>query len=114
MSTYGVRTRFVNLLVRGRDRVGEGPYRALVDYARDRGFTSGELKALLQPADYLETSAVLRAHGIGLTDIRVVPAALALAEELARELGQPPPFARMPGARPAAPTPPPPPPPPAG
>lgn len=102
MSTYGVRTRFVSLLVRGRGVVSDGDFAALVDYARERGITAGEAKALLQPAAYLETSRVLRGRGIGLDEIRFEEGAWARAEALARELGVDHPLARIPGARPDA------------
>ena len=66
MSTHGVRTRFIDLLVRGRGRVSEAAFTELIAYARERGITSGEAKALLQPAEYLRISRVLRTHGIRL------------------------------------------------
>ena len=49
MSVAGVRRRFVNLLAEGRGVVTEAGFRALVDYARERGVTPGERSALLAP-----------------------------------------------------------------
>ena len=100
MSTYGVRTRFVDVLVRGKGRVTEAAFAGLVAHARERGITSGERKALLEPADYLRTSRVLKAHGIGLDDVRLDEAAWAAAETLARELGVSALFPELPNAQP--------------
>jgi hypothetical protein len=100
MSTSGVRTRFVDLLVRGGGRVTEAELRALIDYARDRGITSGEAKALLQPASYLRTSSALRTRGIGLDAVRLDEGAWAAAEALGEELGISPLFPELPNARP--------------
>jgi hypothetical protein len=86
---------------------------ALVAYARERGLTSGELKAILQPAEYLETSRILRARGVRLEDVHLDTGAWAQAEELAREFSIRSMFTRLPHARPhlAPPAPPPAPPP---
>jgi hypothetical protein len=103
MSTYGVRVRFIDMLVNGHGVINEEAYRTLVEYARERGVTAGEARALLQPAEYLETSRVLRGHGIRLEDVRFEPGAWERAQALARELGIEAPLARLPNARPSAP-----------
>lgn len=105
MSTYGVRTRFVDVLVRDGGRMSEAAFTELVAYARERGITAGEAKALLQPADYLRTSGVLRTHGIRLEDVRLDAGAWTAAEALGRELGVTGLFQGLPNARPAAPAP---------
>jgi hypothetical protein len=105
MSTYGVRRRFVDVLVRGSGLVSEADFTELVAYARERGITAGEAKALLQPANYLRTSRVLRTRGIRLEDVRLDAGAWTAAEALGRELGVAAPFADLPNARPTAPTP---------
>src|SRR5262245_19693427 len=87
MSTYGVRTRFVDLLVRDEGRVSRAAFTELVAYARERGITAGEAKALLQPAAYLRTSRVLKSHGIGLDDVRLDDDAWTAAAALGQELG---------------------------
>jgi hypothetical protein len=106
MSTYGVRVRFIDMLVSGHGVIHEEAFRSLVDYARERGVTAGEARALLQPAEYLATSRVLRGHGIRLEDIRFEPGAWKHAQALARELGIEAPLARLPNAQPGS-TPPP-------
>ncbi len=108
MSTYGVRRRFVDVLVRDSGRVSEAAFTELVAYARERGITAGEAKALLQPADYLRTSGVLRTHGIRLDDVRLDDGAWAAAAALGRELGVAALFPDLPNARPTRPPPPPP------
>ena len=100
MSTYGVRVRFVELLVNGQGIVTGDAFDELVDYARERGVTAGEARALLQPAEYLETSRMLLGHGIRLEDVRFEPEAWERALTLARELGIEAPLARLPNARP--------------
>ncbi len=100
MSTYGVRVRFVEMLVNGHGIVTGDAFGALVDYARERGVTAGEARALLQPAEYLETSHMLRGHGIRLEDVRFDPEAWERAVTLARELGIESPLARLPNVRP--------------
>ena len=65
MSTYGVRTRFVSLCADSGGAVSAAAFAALTDYAAERGYTPGELRALLRPASYLEASRVLRARGAG-------------------------------------------------
>jgi hypothetical protein len=95
----------VDLLVRDEGRVSEAAFGELVAYARARGITSGEAKALLQPADYLRTSRVLRTHGLGLEDVRLDDGAWTAAEALGRELGVTAPFADLPNARPGGPAP---------
>ncbi len=102
MSTSGVRSRFVSLLGASGGQVTKAAYEALVAYAAERGFTAGELKALLQPAAYLEASRVLRARGVRLEDVRFDPGAWTVAEELARRFAIAPIFDRLPAARPAA------------
>jgi len=105
MSTYGVQTRFVDLLVRERGRVSKAAFSELVAYARDRGITSGEAKALLQPAAYLRTNRVLRSSGIGLDDVRLDQGAWSVAASLGQELGVSPLFPDLPHARPTSPGP---------
>jgi hypothetical protein len=100
MSTYGVRTRFVDVLVQGAGRVTEAAFAELVAHARERGITSGERKALLEPADYLRTSRVLKSHGIGLDDIRFDDGAWKAAKALAAELGATAVFPELPNAAP--------------
>ena len=72
MSTYGVRTRFVALLAGSGGAVSAAAYAALVDYAAERGYTPGELRAILRPADYLEAS---RAPAAASSTIVSVPSA---------------------------------------
>ena len=100
MSTYGVRVRFVEMLVNGHGIVTGDAFDELVDYARERGVTAGEARALLQPAEYLETSRMLLGHGIRLEDVRFEPEAWKRALTLASELGIEAPLARLPNARP--------------
>jgi hypothetical protein len=100
MSTYGVRTRFVDLLVRDKGRVSEAAFKTLIAYARERGITSGEGKALLQPAAYLRTSRVLKSNGIGLDDVMLDAGAFAAATALGHELGITSLFPELPNARP--------------
>ncbi|MBI4511767.1 MAG: hypothetical protein HY698_19190 [Deltaproteobacteria bacterium] len=87
MSTSGVRTRMLSLLVKQRGVITKEGFEEIVRHARERGLTSGEIKSLLQPASYLERSPLLREHGIGLGDIRVEPEARAAAMTLAHEVG---------------------------
>ncbi|HEX8704789.1 MAG TPA: hypothetical protein VF815_38505, partial [Myxococcaceae bacterium] len=106
MSTYGVRVRFIDMLVGGHGVIHDEEFRSLIEYARERGVTAGEARALLQPAEYLETSRVLRGHGIRLEDVRFDPEAWQRAQALARELGIEAPLSRLPNAQPGtAPTP---------
>jgi hypothetical protein len=102
MSTYGVRRRFVDVLVRDRGRMSEVAFTELVAYARERGITAGEAKALLQPAAYLRTSGMLRTHGVRLDDVRLDDGAWAAAEALGRELDVTALFPDLPNARPTA------------
>ncbi|MBL8624206.1 MAG: hypothetical protein JNK64_23070 [Myxococcales bacterium] len=112
MSTYGVRTRFVALLAGSGGAVSTAAYAALVDYAAERGYTPGELRALLRPADYLEASRVLRGRGVRLADVRLDAGAWAAATALATRFAVTPIFDRLPNAAPrTTPAPPPPPPP---
>ncbi|HMG55226.1 MAG TPA: hypothetical protein VK601_17135, partial [Kofleriaceae bacterium] len=90
----------MDVLVEGNGRVSGPAFAELVAHARERGVTSGELKALLEPADYLRTSRVLRAHGIGLADVRLDAAAWTAAAALAREFHVAAPFPDLPNARP--------------
>jgi hypothetical protein len=105
MSTSGVRSRFVSLLAASGGEVGKDAFEALVSYARERGLTPGELKAILQPTAYLETSAVLRARGVRLADVRLDAGAWELAEQLGREFSISPLFAGLPHAQPVPPAP---------
>jgi len=100
MSTYGVRTRFVALLAESGGAVTAASYRALCDYAAERGFTAGELRALLRPADYLEASKILRARGVGLADVHLDAQAWDVAQALAARFAIEPIFDRLPNARP--------------
>ncbi len=100
MSTYGVRTRFVDMLVRGGGLVSEAAFTELVAYARERRITSGEAKALLQPADYLRTSRVLKQNGIRIEDVRLDDGAWAVAQALGQELGVAELFPELPNVRP--------------
>lgn len=102
MSTYGVRRRFVDMLVRHEGRVREEDFTGLIEYARERGITAGEARALLQPADYLRTDRALRSHGISLEDVRLDDGAWAAAAALGQELGVAPLFPELPSARPGA------------
>ena len=100
MSTYGVRTRFVALLAGSGGAVSTAAYAALVDYAAERGYTPGELRALLRPADYLEASRVLRGRGVRLADVRLDAGAWAAATALATRFAVTPIFDRLPNAAP--------------
>ena len=100
MSTSGVRSRFVSLLAATGGQVSKSAYEALVAYASERGLTSGEIKALLQPAAYLEANRVLRARGVRLEDVRLDAGAWELAVELGTRFSISPLFERMPAARP--------------
>jgi len=90
----------VDVLVQGNGRVTATAFAGLVAHARERGVTSGEVKALLEPADYLRTSRVLKAHGIGLDDVRLDEAAWTAAVAFGHELGVAAPFPELPNARP--------------
>ena len=108
MSTNGVRTRFASLLASSGGQVSKAAFETLVAYASERGLTSGEIKALLQPAAYLEHNPTLAARGVRLEDIRFHAGAWTIAEELATRFSITPLFERLPNARPAAPPPAPP------
>lgn len=113
MSTYGVRTRMISTLAASGGALSAAAFRSLIDYAAERGFTPGELRALLRPADYLETSEVLRDRGVRLADVRLDVGAWTAASELAAKFAIEPLFDRLPSARPStAPSPRPPTPPP--
>jgi len=102
MSTYGVRTRFIELLSASGGVVTEAAWRSLSDYASERGYTPGELRALLRPADYLELSRSLRSRGVRLADIKLDAGAWAAAEALGQRFAIEPRFDRLPNARPVA------------
>lgn len=104
MSTSGVRSRFVSLLVASGGQVTTAAYEALVAYARERGLTAGEIKALLQPAGYLEADPGLHARGVRLEDVRLDAGAWAIALDLGKQFAITPLFERLPNARPTAPT----------
>lgn len=106
MSTYGVRTRFVSLCADSGGAVSAAAFAALADYAAERGYTPGELRALLRPASYLEASRVLRARGVGLADVRLDAGAWAAATALAARFAIAPIFDRLPNAQPQAAAPP--------
>ncbi len=102
MSTSGVRSRFVSLLAGSGGQVSKAAFEGLVAYASERGLTSGEIKALLQPAGYLEPNRVLRARGVRLEDVRLDDGAWSVAVELGRTFAIAPLFERLPNARPTA------------
>lgn len=102
MSTYGVRTRFIELVAASGGKVSTAAYQALVDYGSERGLTVGEAHALVRPAGYFEASRVLRARNVRLTDVRLDEGAWALAEKVAADFRITPIFDRCPNARPAA------------
>ncbi|HVV87094.1 MAG TPA: hypothetical protein VHE35_28840 [Kofleriaceae bacterium] len=106
-----MRSRFVSLLAAGGGHVSQTAYEQLVAYASERGLTSGELKALLQPAAYLETDPVLAARGVRLADVKLDEGAWKIAQDLAAKFSIAPLFERLANARPAAPAPAPTPPP---
>ena len=105
MSTYGVRTRMISLLAGSGGAVSAAAFASLSDYAAERGYTPGELRALLRPADYLETNRVLRGRGVRLTDVRLDAGAWTAATALAARFGVTPIFDRLPNAKPAGPAP---------
>ncbi len=99
MSAALLRQRFVSALLANHGHMPEAEYRKLVTLARERGMSPRLRGVLLQPVAFLRTSPELRDRRIGLEDIHFDAGALALADELGRELGVAPVLPGLPNVR---------------